>query len=103
MIDDPFDQIKGATVFSKIDLQSGYHQLQIKEDDVPNTAFNTGFGHYEFTVLPIGLTNTPGVFTSLMNRVFRKYLNKFVQVLIDDILIYSRIMEEHDEHLCLVL
>jgi hypothetical protein len=102
-IDDLFDQMKGATVFSKIDLRSGYHQLRIKEDDVPKTAFKMRFGHYEFTVLPFGLTNAPGVFMSLMNGVFREYLDKFIQVFIDDILIYSRMMEEHDEHLRLVL
>jgi hypothetical protein len=102
-IDDLFDQMKGATVFSKIDLRSGYHQLRIKEDDVPKTAFKTRFGLYEFTVLPFGLTNAPGLFMSLMNGVFREYLDKFVQVFIDDMLIYSRTMEEHDEHLRLVL
>jgi hypothetical protein len=102
-IDDLFDQMKGATVFSKIDLRSGYHQLRIKEDDIPKTAFNTRFGHYEFTILPFGLTNAPGVFLSLMNGVFREYLDKFIQVFIDDILIYSWMMEEHDENLCLVL
>jgi hypothetical protein len=102
-IDDLFDQMKGATVFSKIDLRSGYHQLRINEDDVPKTAFKTRFGHYEFTVLPFGLTNAPGVSMSLMNGVFREYLDKFVQVFIDDIVIYSRTMEEHDEHLRLVL
>jgi hypothetical protein len=74
-----------------------------QEDDVPKTSFKTRFGHYEFIVLPFGLTNTPGVFTSLMNWVFHEYLNKFVQVFIDDILIYSRTMEEHDEQLRLVL
>jgi hypothetical protein len=95
--------MKGATVFSKIDLRSGYHQLRIKEDGVPKTAFKTRFGHYEFIVLPFGLTNTPGVFMSLMNEVFSKYLDKFVQVFIDDILIYSRTTEENDEHLRLVL
>jgi hypothetical protein len=102
-IDDLFNQMKGATVFSKIDLRSGYHQLRIKEDDIPKTAFKMRFGHYEFTVLPFGLTNAPGVFMSLMNRVFREYLDKFVQVFIDDILIYSRTTKEHDEHLRLVL
>jgi hypothetical protein len=102
-IDDLFDQMKGATVFSKIDLRSGYHQLRIKENDVPKTAFKTRFGHCEFTVLPFGLTNAPGVFMSLMNGVFREYLDKFVQVFIDDIVIYSRMTEEHDEHLRLVL
>jgi hypothetical protein len=95
--------MKDATMFSKIDLRSGYHPLRIKEDGVPKTAFKTRFGHYEFIVLPFGLTNTPGVFMSLMNGVFREYLDKFVQVFIDDILIYSRTMEEHDEHLRLVL
>jgi hypothetical protein len=102
-IDDLFDQMKGAMVFSKIDLRSGYHQLRIKEDDVPKTTFKMRFGHYEFTVLPFGLTNAPGVFMSLMNGVFREYLDKFIQVFIDDILIYSRTTEEHDEHLRLVL
>jgi hypothetical protein len=102
-IDDLFDQMKGATVFSKIDLRSGYHQLRIKEDDVPKTTLKTRFGHYALTVFPFGLTNAPGVFMSLVNRVFREYLDKFIQVFIDDILIYSRTMEEHDEHLRLVL
>jgi hypothetical protein len=102
-IDDLFDQMKGVTVFSKIDFRSGYHQLRIKEDEFPKTAFKMRFGHYKFTVLPFGLTNTPGVFMSLMNGVFREYLDKFVQVFIDDILIYSRMMEEHEEHLRLVL
>jgi hypothetical protein len=95
--------MKGATMFSKIDLRSGYHQLRIKEDDIPKTTFKTRFGHYEFTILPFGLTNAPVVFMSLMNGVFREYLDKFFQVFIDDILIYSRMTEEHDEHLRLVL
>jgi hypothetical protein len=102
-IDDLFDQMKGAMVFSKIDLRSWYHQLWIKDDDIPKTAFKMRFGHYEFTILPFGLTNAPGVFMSLMNRVFREYLDKFIQVFIDDILIYSRTTEEHEEHLRLVL
>jgi hypothetical protein len=103
MIYDVFDQMKGMKVFSKINLSSGYHQLQIKEDDIPKTTFKTMFGHYEFTVLPLGLTNTPGVLMSLMNRVFHEYVDKFLQVFIDYILIYARTMEKHDEHLCLVL
>ena len=90
-------------MFSKIELRSGYQQLQIKEDDIPKTDFKTIFRHYVFTILPFGLTNAPGVFMSLMNRLFREYLDKFIQVFIDDILIYSRTMEEHDEHFCLVL
>jgi hypothetical protein len=102
-IDDLFDQMKGATVFFKIDFLSGYHQLWMKEDDVPKTTFKTRFGHYEFIVLPFRLTNSLGVFMCLMNGVFREYLDKFFQVFIDDILIYSRTMEEHDEHLRLVL
>jgi hypothetical protein len=84
-IDDLFDQMKGATVFSKIDLRSGYHQLRIKGDDIPKTAFKARFRHYEFTVMPFGLTNAPGVFMSLMNGVFCEYLDKFVQVFIDNI------------------
>jgi hypothetical protein len=95
--------MKGETVFSKIDLRSGYHQLRIKEDDIPKTDFKKIFGHYDFTILPFGLTNAPGVFMSMMNGVFREYLDKFVQVFIDDIFIYSWTTEEHDEHLRLVL
>ena len=98
-----FDQMNDATVFSKIDLRSRYSHLWIKEDDVPKRTFKTRFGHYEFTILPFGLTNTPGVFMSLMNRVFHEYLDKFVQVFIDNILIYSRTTEDHEEHLHLVL
>ena len=90
-------------MFSKIDLRSGYHQLQIKEDDTPKTAFKMRFGHYDFTILPFGLMNARGVFMILMNRVFCEYLNKFVQVFIENIMIYSWMMEELDEHLRLVL
>jgi hypothetical protein len=98
-IDDLFDQMKGAAVFSNIYLRSGYHQLRIKEGDIPKNAFRTWFGHYEFVVVPFGLTNAPTVFMSLMNGVFQKYLDRFVQVFLDDILIYSKNEREHEEHL----
>jgi hypothetical protein len=102
-IEDLFDQMKGASVFSKIDLRSGYHQLKIRESDIPKTAFCTRYGLYEYTVMSFGLTNAPTYFMYLMNKVFMEYLDRFVIVFIDDILVFSKTMEEHEEHLRLVL
>jgi hypothetical protein len=102
-IDYFFDQMKGSMVFSKISLRLGYHQLWIKEEYIPKTTFKMSFGNYEFIVLPFGLINTPRVCMNLINRVFHEYLDKFFQVFIDDILIYSQMTEEHDKNLCLVL
>ena len=102
-IDDLFDQLGGAVVFSKIDLRSGYHHLKIKWEDLPKTAFRTRYGHYEFLVLPSGLTNAPAYFMDMMNRVLHAYLDKFMVVFIDDILVYSNTKEDHTEHLRTVL
>jgi hypothetical protein len=102
-VEDLFDHMIGARVFSKIDLQSGYHQMRIKPSDIPKTAFSTRYGLYEFTVMSFGLTNAPSYFMNLMNKVFMEYLDRFVVVFIDDILIYSKSDSDHEEHLRLVL
>ena len=102
-INDLFDQLKGATVFLKIDLRSSYYQLKVRESDIPKTTFRTRYGHYEFLVMSFGLTNAPVAFMDLMNKVFKEYLDKFIIVFIDDILVYSRTVKEHELHLKVVL
>ncbi|GJT95945.1 putative reverse transcriptase domain-containing protein [Tanacetum coccineum] len=102
-IDDLFDQLQGLSVYLKIDLRSGYHQLRVRDEDIPKTAFRTRYEHYEFQVMPFGLTDAPAVFMDLMNRVCKPYLDKFVIVFIDDIVIYSRNQEEHANHLRIIL
>ena len=102
-IDDLMDQLHGSSVFSKIDLRSGYNQILVKADDVQKTAFRSRYGHYEYVVMPFGVTNAPAVFMDYVNRIFRPFLDKFVVVFIDDILIYFRTQEDHAEHLRLVL
>ena len=102
-IDDLFDQLRGARVYSKIDLRTGYHQLRVRETDILKTAFRTRYGHFEFTVIPFGLTNAPVAFVDLMHRVFQPCLDQFVIVFADDILIYSQSEWEHEYHLRIVL
>ena len=102
-IDDLFDQFRGARVYSKIDLRTGYHQPRVREIDIPKTTFRTSYGHFEFTVMPFGLTNALAAFMDLMHRMFQPYLDQFVVVFVDDILIYSQSEWEHEYHLRIVL
>ena len=102
-IDDLFDQLRGARVYFKIDLRIGYYQLRVRETDIPKTAFRTRYGHFEFTVMPFGLTNALAAFMNLMHRMFQPYLDQFVVVFVDDILIYSQLEWEHEYHLRVVL
>ena len=102
-IDDMFDEIGGAKIFLKIDLRLGYHQLRVKDEEIYKTAFRTRYGHYGFVVIPFGLTNAPATFMNMMNNVLSKFLDKFVLVFIDDILVYSKSEAEHEGHLRKVL
>ena len=98
-----FDHLRGTQVYSKIDLRTGYHQLRVREADIPKTAFKTRYRRFEFTIMPFGLTNAPTAFMDLMNGVFQPYLDQFVVVFVDDILIYSQSEVEHDDHLRIIL
>lgn len=98
-IDDLFDQLQEALVFSKMDLRSEYYQVKVVEKDIPKIAFRMRYGHYEFVVIPFWLTNVPTIFMNLMDQVFQEYLDKFIFIFIDDILIYSRSLEEYEKHL----
>ena len=102
-IDDLFDQLRGARVYSKIDLRTGYHQLRVRDTDIPKTAYRTRYGHFEFTMMPFGLANAPAAFMDLMHRIFQPYLDQFVVVFVDDILTYSQSEWEHEYHLRIVL
>ena len=102
-IEDLFNQLKESFIFSKINLRSRYYQLRVKDGDVLKTSLRTRYGHYEFLVMPYGLKNAPATFMDLMNRVFRPYLDQFVVVFIDDILVYSKNEEENEQHLRIVL
>ena len=98
-----FNQLRGARVYSKIDLGTSYHQLRVRETNIPKTVFRMRYGHFEFTVMPFGLTNAPSAFIDLMHRVFQPYIDKFVVVFMDDILIYSQSERENEDHLRVVL
>ena len=98
-----FDKLKGARVYSKIDLHTGYHQMRVREADIHKTTFRTWYGNFEFTMMPFGLTNEPAAFMDLMHRVFQPYLDHFVVVFVDNILIYSQSEEEHEDHLRVIL
>jgi hypothetical protein len=102
-IDDIFDQLRGENIFLKVDLRLGYHQVRIKEEDIDKTSFRTRYGNYEFVVVPFGLSNAPTIFMFLMNGIFINYLDKFVIVFLDNILVYSKSEEYHEHHLILVL
>ena len=102
-IDDLFNQLRGARVYSKINLRTGYHQLRVREANILKTAFRTRYGHFEFIVMPFGLKNAPTAFMDLMHRVFQPYLDQFVVVFVNDILIYSQLEEEHEDYLRIVL
>ena len=102
-INDLFDQLRGAWVYSKINLCTGYHRMRVREADIPKTVFRMRYGHFEFTMMSFGLTNAPTAFMNLMHRVFQPYLDQFFVVFVDDILIYSKYEEEHEDHLRIVL
>ena len=97
-----FDKLRGARVYSKIDLRTGYHRLRVREDDIPKTAFRTRYRHFEFTVMSFGFAIVPAAFIDLMHSIFLPYLDQFVVVFVDDILIYSQSEEEHEDHLRIV-